>query len=1068
MDKTPTTRTTPLTPWHRTSFDHFLHRSLPDLLAERLALSGYRAEMVGEHTCRIALQIRTDSGQIEVEYASLLAPDGDGVFRSGEGQIEAEDRPLASLDARDRPLASLEAAGIFGPAWTEWAHTRQLESWQRHSVDGAEWVVLPVADRDNLSEARIACVGERLLAFIEARLGQVPEGVALDEALVRTLVPLDVWFRTFLGQEGQVLQGNNWLDRAAHLRRITIPSRREVFTPGHFGRTCPFESPEGPNVGRILSVARGAEIRDGRLVIVDDSPIAGLGLTAACVPFLEHDDGNRVLMGVNMMRQALPPTEREPALVQTGLEPEGVDFWYGRNLLTAFVSWDGDAFEDAMVVSESAAQKLACPQPLEPGDKLSNRHGTKGVVSRVLPDDQMPRLPDGTPVELLFSVSGVPSRWNVGQLREAALASVARAEGRPAVVPPFGAPSDEELQQRLRHAGLPETGMVTMTDGGVPLHRACTAGWVYWGCLTHLVRGKMHTATHPEERPQRLGRMEVQALREAGAEVVIQELTNTCSAEHEDAGTLAERVAAGPIEAARTPSPRLAAVADRLAQAGIRAEVGADGVTFALGAEGAATLALTEAVPHPWLPEEQLSEICAAEDVDGYRQVTDANQRLSRLLGSGAPQALIDEARQGLARAVASLYDELLSPEDLTFGTRVLFSGRTVLTPGPDLATHQLGLPEDMAWTLFGPQVTAELGDAEAVEQRTEAAAEALTQAMESSWVILNRAPSVGPTSLLAFQPVLCQQKAIRLHPLACRLLNADFDGDQAAVFLPLTAGAQQEAGEKLSVAGHLKRDPDLIEELFPSMDALFGLACLSRSAEGRRAIAEVAGRELELRDGILTRDGVVQLLRGLLAGGGPGAALRAAEELMHLGFAAARREGGSVGPFVGTSLALPEPPASDDTDQWQAYQEEIHGRVALFRDYDDEDVGAVCLLSHCGARGNAAQVAALFAPGGLVRDVGGCTVPVRGCWRGGLRPAEVLARVVGARRGLYGIQSQFTALGEEHDSRSRPAGHGVLSRARRSSRPGVVFARAAARGEVDPLTDEYARLFVGLPPTGS
>ena len=1086
---------TPTTPWHRASFDHFLYRSLPDLLTDRLGLSGYRAEIDAEYTCRIALEVRTESGPIEVEYPSLPAPDEDGVFRSGEGQTDPGDRPPASLSAADRPLASLDAAGLLRPVWTDWAQSRPLESGQRHSMDGAERVVLPVADREDLAQARIACMGERLLDFIEARLGQVPGGVSLDEALVRTLVPLGAWFAAFLGQKGQVLNGNNWLDRATHLRRLTIPSRVEVFTAGHFGRTCPFESPEGPNVGRILTVSRGAEIRDGQLVIVDDSPIAGLGLAAACVPFLEHDDGNRVLMGVNMMRQALPPNEREPALVQTGLEPEGVDYWYGRNLLTAFVSWDGDAFEDALVVSESAARKLACPEPLEPGDKLSNRHGTKGVVSRVLPDDRMPRMPDGAPLELILSVSGVPSRWNVGQLREAALSRVAYAEGKPALVRPFEAPADEELRQRLRDAGLPDTGMVTLTDGGEPLRRACTAGWVYWGCLTHLARTKMHTALRPEDRPQRVGRMEVQALREAGAEAVIGELTNTASSEREDAAGLADRVAAGPIEPARTPSPRFAALTGKLARAGVRAEAGDGEVTFALGDLGnpgglgdtgggetglAHELALVEPVPHPWLPDRQVQAVWVSPETGGNGaapgragQVADANLRLARLLESGAPDVLVRDARAGLAGAVQSLYDMLLSPEDLAFGTWALFSGRTVLTPGPDLALDQIGLPEEMSWNLYGPQVAAQLGDTGAVEKRTEPAAAALAEVMASSWLILNRAPSVGPTSLLAFHPLAVPQRAIRLHPLACRLLNADFDGDQAAVYLPLTVGAQREAGERLSIAGHLQRDPDLIDELFPSMDALFGLACLSRSEEGQQALAGAVGEASELAGhipagGILTRDGVVGILRQRLEAQGPRAALALAQGLMHLGFAAARREGGSVGPFVGATVDLPETPASDDPDQWQAYMEEVWGLVAHFREYDDADLGAVCLLSHSGARATASQVAALCAPGGLVHDVDGDLVVVRGCWRTGLSPTEALARVVGARRGLYRVQEEYAALGQEHEARSRPTGHGVLARARRADRPGVVFARAAARGEVDPLTDEYARLFVGLPPAAS
>jgi len=1025
--------------WHKVSFDEFLHRRLPDLLTRRLRLSGYRAADTGDHQCRIVLQARSSVGEFEVVYPSIPAPDEAGVFRApdpehGDGSVGR------SMDV-----------GV-----------------QRYSGDGSERVVVPVADRDDLSEARIACVGDQLYSFIEQRLGHVPDEVELDEQLVRSLAPLDAWVRAFLAQSAQLLNGNNWLDRTTHLRRLLIPDREEMFTPGHFGRTCPFETPEGPNIARILTIARGAEVRDGALIVVDDDSVAALGLSASMVPFLEHDDGNRALMGVNMMRQWLSPDEREPALVQTGLEPDAAEFWCGRSLLTAYVSWDGYAFEDAVVISASCAVKLACPQPLESGDKLSNRHGTKGVVGRVLPDDEMPRLPDGTPVELVFSMSGVPTRWNVGQLREAALGRVARVQGRTEVVPPFQAPSDEELRQRLRDAGLPESGMEVLSDGGRPLRRACTVGWVYWGCTYHLARTKLRTFTEPAGGGQRLGRMEVQSLSEAGALTVIQELSNTCSGERDDAASLADRVAAAPVEPAQTPSPRFVALADRLAVAGIQADVDADGLSLRMRMEGRESLTLAPSVAHPWLPDEQLSTVSVAAEADGFQPVADANARLVRLLESAAPESLIDEAREALTRAVAVFYDRLLSPEDLTCGTHPLFSGRAVLAPGPELFLHQLGLPEEMAWTLFGPQVSRELGDPAAVQQRSEAATDALAEILKSSWIILNRAPSVGPTSLLAFQPVLGHEKVLRLHPLACRMLNADFDGDQAAVYLPLTRVAQREAQEKLSIRGHLERDPDLIDQLFPSMDALFGLACLSRSAAGRKEIVGLIGGEYDLGEGILSREGVVRVLRHRLRQEGADAALRVAEELMRAGFAAARREGGSVGPFVGLSVEVPEPPVSDDVDQWQAYQEEVMRIIALFRDYDDDDVGAVCLLSHCGARGSVLQIAHLMAPPGVVRDVCGRMTPVRHSWRQGLTPSEAFARVVGARQGLHSVNSQFSVLREEHDARSRPAGHGVLSRARRASRPGVVFARAALQGEVDPLTDEYARLFVGLPEAGS
>jgi len=102
------------------------------------------------------------------------------------------------------------------------------------------------------------------------------------------------------------------------------------------------------------------------------------------VPFLEHNDPNRQLMGVNMMRFALAPPRPEPALVQTGNEPGAPDFWCGRNLLTAFMSLGADTFEDAVVISESAAGKMGFPHALEPGDWISNRRGAKGALKNNL------------------------------------------------------------------------------------------------------------------------------------------------------------------------------------------------------------------------------------------------------------------------------------------------------------------------------------------------------------------------------------------------------------------------------------------------------------------------------------------------------------------------------------------------------------------------------------------------------------------------------------------------------------------------------------------------------------
>ena len=1029
--------TGPSNPWHKASFDEFLHRRLPELLTRRLGVTSCHAEATGSKTCRIVLGGRSAEGGFEVDYDGLPAPDDEGVFRL--------------------PGSSNPDGGPCLPP------PRTIPGGEPDLSCEVELVVLPVADRDDLAEARIDCLGDRFSTFIESRLGEVPGHIPLDGSLLRTLAPLKDWFHAFLASAAERLDDTNWLSRASHLRMILVPDRQEVFTPGHFGRTCPFETPEGPNIGRVLTISRGAEIRGRRLVIIDGEPLEGLGVSSACIPFLEHDDGNRVLMGANMMRQWLAPAEREPAFVRTGLEPRAPDFWCGRNLLTALVSWDGDAFEDAVLLSRSGAGKLACPEPLEPGDKISNRHGIKGVVSRVAPDDEMPRLPDGTPVELIFSFSGIPSRWVMGLVREAALGHAARLRGEPAVVPPFEAPSDDGLRDLLRGSGLRADGMATLTLDGTPLRRPATAGWVYWGCTLHRARPKLRAAVHPRDRGQRLGVMEVRALAEAGAPAVIRELTNTCSSQRADADALAERAAAGPVEPASTPSPSFSALAAGLAQAGIRADAGPRGVTFRLEPHRGPTLALAAVVPHPWLPGETLSEVCAAEGAAGYTEVVAANARLAGLLKDGAPEPLAAAALDDLTAVVSALYDGLAAAPRLGRDGNVLFSGRAVIVPGSDLAADRLGLPEEMAWSLFGPLVVRELGDPEALRQRSTEAKAALATAMEAHWVILSHAPSVSPTAMLAFRPLPVPGHAIRLCPLACGLLDVDFDGDLAAVFLPLTGAAQRETRQRLSIAAHLARDPDLVEDLFPRMDALFGLACLSRSAAGRKAITQAAGREPNCEGGLLTRAAVGRLLRAVLTDQGEQAALSVAEVLMSLGFETARAEGASIGPFIGSNLELPFPAGGDDAPQWQACIEEAQAAIAGFRDYDDGDLGAAALLCHSGARATVHQLTTLVGPGGLVRDVEARLLGVARSWREGLAAHEVLARVVGARRGLFRVLSEFGSLGEDQQG-SVEGGFGVLARARRVERPGIVFARAALRSEVDPLEDDYSRLLVGLP----
>jgi hypothetical protein len=124
-----------------------------------------------------------------------------------------------------------------------------------------------------------------------------------------------------------------------------------------------------------------------------------------------------------------------------------------------------------------------------------------------------------------------------------------------------------------------------------------------------------------------------------------------------------------------------------------------------------------------------------------------------------------------------------------------------------------------------------------------------------------------APTGLLAFHPVRnpdhtgCPEHVIRLHPLACGPLNADFDGDMLAVYLPVTAAAQQEAGEKMTLAAHLKRDPSLVKTMLTHVDMLWGLAWVYLKPDGREAIAELLSVDPASLPDLLTQDTLHRLL---------------------------------------------------------------------------------------------------------------------------------------------------------------------------------------------------------------
>ena len=692
-----------------------------------------------------------------------------------------------------------------------------------------------VDDIDHLGNRRVRSVGEllqnqfrigmlRMERVIRERMTIQDPGQVTAQLLIN-IRPVVAAIKEFFGssQLSQFMDQTNPLAELTHKRRLSALgpgglSReragfevRDVHT-SHYGRMCPIETPEGPNIGLISSLATFARVNDlgfietpyrevkdgvvtrrirfltadvedqhviaqanavidadGRLVgprvvarhghenkmvrpdevdYVDVSPKQIVSVATALIPFLEHDDANRALMGSNMQRQAVPLLQNEAPRVGTGVEyraavdsgavvvcrrageveevsgdrvvvkvgrdrdeyrltkyqrsnqgtcinqvpivrtgdqvkegdvladgpsTDGGELALGRNVLVAFMPWEGYNYEDAIVVSErlvredlftsihieeyeveardtklgpeditrdipnigeealrdldergivrigaevragdilvgkvtpkgetelTAEERLlraifgekarevrdtslkvphgergkvvavkmftrekgdreegdelppgvntlvrvyvAQKRKVAVGDKMAGRHGNKGVISVILPEEDMPHLLDGTPVDIVLNPLGVPSRMNVGQVLETHLGWAAERLGLWVEAPVFDGPKEGEIERVLELAGLPRTGKVPLRDGrtGELFDLPVTVGSIYMMKLLHLVEDKIHArSTGPysliTQQPlggkaqfggQRFGEMEVWALEAYGAASTLQEL----------------------------------------------------------------------------------------------------------------------------------------------------------------------------------------------------------------------------------------------------------------------------------------------------------------------------------------------------------------------------------------------------------------------------------------------------------------------------------------------------------------------------------------------------------------
>lgn len=253
---------------------------------------------------------------------------------------------------------------------------------------------------------------------------------------------------------------------------------------------------------------------------------------------------------------------------------------------------------------------------------------------------------------------------------------------------------------------------------------------------------------------------------------------------------------------------------------------------------------------------------------DLYRRVINRNNRLKRLLDLGAPSIIVQNEKRMLQEAVDALIDNGRRGRPVTgpgnrplkslshmlkgkqgrfrqnlLGKRVDYSGRSVIVVGPYLKMYQCGLPKEMALELFKPFVMKELVE-KGLAHNIKSAKRKIERVSPDVWdvledvikehpVLLNRAPTLHRLGIQAFEPTLVEGRAIRLHPLVCTAYNADFDGDQMAVHVPLSSEAQAEARLLMLAAQNILNPKDGKPVVTPSQDMVLGNYYLTLEREG-------------------------------------------------------------------------------------------------------------------------------------------------------------------------------------------------------------------------------------------
>ncbi|MCA9339317.1 MAG: DNA-directed RNA polymerase subunit beta' [Candidatus Saccharibacteria bacterium] len=319
---------------------------------------------------------------------------------------------------------------------------------------------------------------------------------------------------------------------------------------------------------------------------------------------------------------------------------------------------------------------------------------------------------------------------------------------------------------------------------------------------------------------------------------------------------------------------------------------------------GSMCLSVLPVIPPDLRPMVQLTggRFATSDLNDLYRRVINRNNRLKKLIELNAPEvirrneqrmlqeavdALIDNnnARSGRAVAATGQRRRLKSLSDMLkgkqgrfrqnlLGKRVDYSGRSVIVAGPELKIHQCGLPKMMALELFKPFVIGELIAREQAHNIRSATRmietgetevwDALDDVIKGKYVLLNRAPSLHRLSIQAFQPVLIEGRAVQLHPLVCKGFNADFDGDQMAVHLPLSDAAQLEAAEIMAANKNLLKPADGSPILHIEQDIVLGCYYLTYerpdNKEAARSYSSVDEASMAFDAGVITLQSLVNV----------------------------------------------------------------------------------------------------------------------------------------------------------------------------------------------------------------